>query len=76
MPHIHLKLYATLKAFLPPGAEAYAISEGATVQDVLTALNVPDDMAKLVFVDGRQADRSCSLHGGERVGIFPPVGGG
>jgi sulfur-carrier protein len=32
--------------------------------------------AKLVFVDGKRAQPDTPLHGGERIGIFPPVGGG
>ena len=74
--YIKLKLYATLQAFMPDGGEEYPISPGMTVQDILTQLNLPKEKAKLIFVDGTQADLSSKLAGGERVGIFPPVGGG
>jgi molybdopterin converting factor small subunit len=39
-------------------------------------LEIPADQIKLVFVDGAKAKLTTILDGGERVGIFPPVGGG
>jgi molybdopterin synthase sulfur carrier subunit len=76
MPHIQLKLYATLQMFRPPEGEEYPIAPGTTIRGLLKRLNVPEEKAKLVFIDGAQADLSSTLQGGERVGIFPPVGGG
>ena len=75
-PHIQLKLYATLKAFMPSQGEEYPITPGMTVRDLLTQLKLPEDNAKLIFIDGTQGDVSSKLTGGERVGIFPAVGGG
>jgi sulfur carrier protein ThiS len=76
MPHIELKLYATLQMFKPAEGETYPIASGMTVQDLLARLQLPAEKAKLIFIDGTKADLSARLQGGERVGIFPPVGGG
>ncbi len=76
MPHIQLKLYASLQMFRPPEGEEYPIAAGTTIRDLLKKLNVPEENAKLVFIDGAQAALSSTLQGGERVGLFPPVGGG
>jgi molybdopterin converting factor small subunit len=73
---ITLKLYATLQAFRPPSGEDCPITPGTTVQDLLLQLNLPVEKAKLIFIDGTKADLLSKLNGGERVGIFPPVGGG
>jgi sulfur carrier protein ThiS len=73
---ITLKLYATLQAFLPPSGEIVPIAPGMTVQELLAQLNLPLEKAKLIFIDGLKADTLSRLNGGERVGIFPPVGGG
>ena len=75
-PQIKLKLYATLQAFMPSQGEDYPISLGMTVRDILGQLNLPEEKAKLIFIDGMKAELSSGLKGGERVGIFPPVGGG
>jgi molybdopterin converting factor small subunit len=75
-PHIKLKLYATLQVFMPAEGELVPISPGMTVGDMLSQLKLPADKAKLIFIDGMQGGLSSRLEGGERVGIFPPVGGG
>jgi molybdopterin converting factor small subunit len=74
--YIQLQLFASLKKFMPPTADHYAIQSGTTVGALLTQLEVPQDQIKLVFVDGVKVDLATTLAGGERVGIFPPVGGG
>jgi molybdopterin converting factor small subunit len=74
--HIQIKLFASLQKFMPQSAESYAIEAGITVGTLLQQLGIPQDMIKLVFIDSVRADLTSTLKGGERVGIFPPVGGG
>ena len=74
--HIQLKLFATLSAYNPPRPEHYAIVPGTTVARLLKSLGVAQDQAKLIFINGRKGALTSVLQGGERVGIFPPVGGG
>jgi molybdopterin converting factor small subunit len=76
MAHITIKLFASLKRFKPAASENYAIESGITVKKLLKGLGVPEDEVKLVFIDGAKHDLSTTLNGGERVGIFPAVGGG
>ena len=73
---IDLRLFATLQKFNPDTSAAFAISPGATVREVLEQIGVPVEKAKLIFVNGLKKDLDVVLNGGERVGIFPPVGGG
>ena len=74
--HIQIKLFATLQKFMPASAENYTIEAGTTVGGLLQQLDIPLEKIKLVFIDGTRADLTSTLRGGERVGIFPPVGGG
>ena len=73
---IDLKLYATLNRFLPSSHEQYPVDSGETVFSLIQKLGIPVNQAKLIFIDGVKCELSTPLHGGERVGIFPPVGGG
>jgi molybdopterin synthase sulfur carrier subunit len=75
-PYIELKLFATLQAFAPGETGHYPIEPGMTVRKLLQQLNIPEEKARLIFIDGVKAGLSAALNGGERVGIFPPVGGG
>jgi molybdopterin converting factor small subunit len=74
--HIQIKLFATLQRFMPASAENYAIKTGTTIGTLLQQLDIPEDKAKLIFIDGIKVDPTTVLIGGERIGIFPPVGGG
>ncbi len=74
--HIQIKLFASLKKFMPAAAENYAIETGITVRKLLRQLDIPEDKIKIVFINSVRAELTSTLNGGERVGIFPPVGGG
>lgn len=74
--HIQLKLFATLQPFMPKSGDEYPIIPGTSIRSLLEQLNLPQEKAKLIFIDGIKANLTSTLNGGERVGIFPPVGGG
>jgi molybdopterin converting factor small subunit len=74
--HIQIKLFATLQKFMPASAEKYTIETGMTVGGLLQQLDIPMGRIKLIFIDGVRAELTSTLKGGERIGIFPPVGGG
>jgi molybdopterin synthase sulfur carrier subunit len=73
---IQLKLFATLHEFEPPASEHYSIEQGMSIRELLEQLELPPEKARLIFINGIKADLTATLKGGERVGIFPPVGGG
>ncbi|MCF8067378.1 MAG: MoaD/ThiS family protein [Desulfobacterales bacterium] len=73
---ISINLFASLGRFTPPGGNNYSVDDETTVQILLEKLGVPLDEAKLVFVNGIKSGLNSILKDGDRVGIFPPVGGG
>jgi len=75
-PQIHLKLFATLRKYLPEKPEAYPIEPGMTIRDLIQQLGVPVSDVKLIFINSVKSDMAARLKGGERIGLFPPVGGG
>ena len=52
------------------------IETGQTVEEVLQSLGVPPDQTRIIFVNNRAATLAQPLQGGERLGVFPAVGGG
>lgn len=74
--HITLKLFATLRPYAPEQADRYAIASGTTVGDVVRELNIPAKDAKLIFINNIRKEPDTLLQDGDRLGIFPPVGGG
>ena len=74
--HITINLFASLKKFTPVSSDSYPVKPGMSVKTLLEELCVPEDEVRLVFIDGVKHDLESVLKGGERVGIFPAVGGG
>jgi sulfur carrier protein ThiS len=77
---IELNLFATLKRFMPNKAKGnswnISINEGTKVRELLEQLKIPTDAVKLVFLNGIHANGDETLKDGDRVGAFPPIGGG
>jgi len=74
--YIHIKFFATLSKCTPVSAENFPIEPGITVLDLFKQLEVPVDDVKLIFINNKKGELTSELRGGERVGVFPPVGGG
>ena len=74
--YVQMKLFASLREYSPSDSENLPVSPGETVRDVLKRLGVPLSDVKLIFINGLKRELSSVLRGGERVGVFPPVGGG
>ena len=77
---VQVMLSATLRGFVPdydPAAgRLVELKDGATPRSICLALGIPAEKVKIVMVDGRGAELDDPLSGGERVALFPPVGGG
>jgi sulfur carrier protein ThiS len=79
-----LKLYASLGAFLPAGADGNVatvdVPDGTSVLDLLDRHNVPRQQCHLVLVNGifqpPAARASARLNSGDHVAAWPPVAGG
>lgn len=74
--HVIIKCFATLSRFSPAEAETYPLVPGDTVGTVVDRLGIPLDDLKLVFVNGVHSPLETPLTHGDRVGLFPAVGGG
>lgn len=77
---VEVRLFATLQPYLPADAAGDSISldlpAGATVRDVVESLKIPDDLACLTVVNGRDADLEQVLAPGDELAMFPPLAGG
>lgn len=75
-PTIDLRLFATFASRSPANASRYPIASGMTVAQLIDTLEIPAAEVKLIFINGVRVQPDAQVHGGERVGLFPPVGGG
>lgn len=74
--NIELRCFATLNTFAPKTPEAYSVPDDATVADVMATLGIPPAEVKIIFVNGIKREPETRLNTGDRVGLFPAVGGG
>jgi len=73
---IEIKLFATLTQFLPENGDNYPIEDGETVGSLIEKIGVPVDDVSLMFVNSLKVGLDRELQDKDRVGLFPPVGGG
>ena len=71
---LNVKCFATLMPLTPPGGSLEF--HGTDICDLLRQLSIPESEARIIFVNGIGVEKDALLHDGDRVGIFPPVGGG
>ena len=76
MIKIELKLFVTLSKYLPKDSECLEIPEGTNVGNLILDLGIPRELVKLIFINGKRKDSKYRLKNNDRVGLFPPVGGG
>ena len=73
---IEVQCFATLAVHSPKDG-SMDVDHGTRIDDLLEHLGIPAEEVRLVFINGKnRADWSYGIQDGDRVGIFPPVGGG
>jgi sulfur carrier protein ThiS len=75
MNAIEVKCFASLMHYAPAGGHT-KIAATATTGDLIRALGIPDGDVAIIFVNGAHATETTTLRDGDRVGLFPAVGGG
>jgi sulfur carrier protein ThiS len=74
--HVRLKLMGMLKARTPAGG-VLEVADGATIDDVLRALEVAPQTIRVFTVNGQfERDRGRVLAPDDELTVIPPVGGG
>jgi molybdopterin converting factor small subunit len=77
---VTVRLFATFRDCLPPHAWGsgvpVAMQEHDSVQALMQAVGVPDDLPRIVLVNGQQATEDWVLREGDLVSVFPPLIGG
>ena len=77
---VEVRLFSTLAAHLPVGGEGNTaiieVPQGSTVDQVTRRLGIPDEMPRILLVNGRDADPADPLHEGDSLSVFPPLAGG
>lgn len=73
---ITVKCFATLAQYLPKNEDNYPIGTGETVASVVQRLGMKEEDINLIFINSNRAFLDSELRNGDRLGLFPAVGGG
>ncbi len=72
---LEVKCYATLAKYQPE-QEDILLGPHPTLRDLVGFLGISESELKITFVNGVLAGLDHELHEGDRIGLFPAVGGG
>ena len=77
---IEVKLFATLRDYLPEGSSRFSykmeVDSDIRVQDILSRLKIPEEVPKIILVNGVHGKKEQILKEGDVLSVFPPVAGG
>ncbi len=76
---LEVRLYATLRQAAPASPDGVVpldIPDGATVAEVLGLVKIDPADVRMIMVNGVAAELGRTLMDGDRLGLFPPLGGG
>ncbi|MEE8594123.1 MAG: MoaD/ThiS family protein [Candidatus Bipolaricaulota bacterium] len=78
---VDVRLYATFVKYAPTqhAGDPFEVEleDSASLTDLIRKLGIPENDVHLAIVNGRIIhDRMQSIQNGDRVALFPPVGGG
>ena len=77
---VTVRLFATFRDLLPqrgvPSSLGVDVDEHETVEGLITGLSLPDELPRIVLVNGRFTAEDSHLHEGDIVSVFPPLIGG
>jgi len=80
MSTVEVRLYAGLRRHYPAlkSGEALSITldDEASLQNLLSGLKAPREEIAIVMVNGKREAESYLLQDGDRIGVFPLIGGG
>ena len=73
---IELKCFATLDIYQPKEPKSYETKDGQTISQLMKELGIPENAVKIALINGRHSEFDAEVKDGDRVGLFPAVGGG
>jgi molybdopterin converting factor small subunit len=79
MNRVNVRLFASLRKYIPAGASeplTVELGDGATVGDVLSSLGIPPQRAHMIVAADGQIERTAAVHDGQELSIYPPLAGG
>ncbi len=77
---IEVRLFATFRDYLPAGSSTFSfkkvLDKPTTVREIIDELRLPEQIPKIIIINGNHSTAEYILQNGDVLSIFPPVAGG
>ena len=73
---VHVKVFAAPSLALESKEMDLELREGATMEDLLKSISVPEKNYLYVVRDGIRLKQSSALNDGDEILLIPPIAGG
>ena len=77
---VKVKLFATLREYLPKDSDGRSclmdIDKTTTIEQIIATFNIPEEIPKIILVNGLNGTMDQTLKEGDELSVFPPVAGG
>lgn len=73
---ITVDLFADLRRYCDRPSFDLVIDPETTLREIMTEIGVPEDLPVMAVINEMMASLDDKLKDGDRVGLFPPMGGG
>lgn len=78
---IEVKVFSSLRHYIPNSErrvdrDKWEVEDGASVEQVLKMLDLPDEEVRVLLINGRNAKKESILQEGDVLHVFPPMAGG
>ncbi|MHA2227129.1 MAG: MoaD/ThiS family protein [Candidatus Hodarchaeales archaeon] len=77
---VNVQLFASLRKYHIPHINTkkkflIQLVEGSEITHLLKRLEIPEDQAKVIMLNGKLVEKNVKIHEEDEILIFPPVGG-
>jgi molybdopterin converting factor small subunit len=80
MNKVEVRLYASLRKYHPTNGDSDAftleLGDGAKLGDLVDNLKIPRQEIGVLMINGKWQKENHLLNDGDRIGLFPLIGGG
>jgi sulfur carrier protein ThiS len=73
---IEINLYASLRKWRSEPNFFHEVTEAGTVKDALLDLGIPEEDVAIIMINRRRGQPDDKLSEGDRLDLFPLIGGG
>ena len=76
--NVKIRLFGFIRKYSPKGSDSFSMefSENSKVKDIIDALSIPDNEARIFLLNGRHAKEDTAVNDNDEIVLMTPIEGG